>query len=131
VRGGAIPVLVWGTILAVLAAGNWVWDDKPVNSGAATAAVLIIYGTGLALWRRGRREAIRPGPPEPGSAVEPVPQGSLAAVLIGLSIGSILFGLAWAKFVVFFGFGLLVLSLGRLLLEVRAERASRRQAESR
>jgi uncharacterized iron-regulated membrane protein len=128
VRGGAIPVLVWGTILAVLAAGNWVWDDKPVNSGAATVAVIIIYGTGLALWR-GRREPIETGPPEPRSEVEPVPQGSLAAVLIGLSLGSILFGLAWAKFLVFFGFGLLVLSLGRLVLEVRAERASRRAAE--
>jgi uncharacterized iron-regulated membrane protein len=129
-RGGAIPVLVWGTILLVLAVGNWVWDAKPVNSGAASVAVLIIYGAGIALWRA-RRESVRPGPPEPRTEIDTVPQGSVAAVLVGLSIGTIMFGLAWAKFLVFFGLGLLLLSLGRLVLELRAERASRREAEPR
>ena len=42
---------------------------------------------------------------------------------IGLSIGCALFGIAWAKFLVYFGVGLLVLSVGRLVLELRAERA--------
>lgn len=129
-RGGAIPVLVWGTILAVLAAGNWIWDDKPVNSGAATAAVVIIYSFGLALWMN-RREAIRPGPPEPRLETDTVPQASLGAVLVGLSVATILFGLAWSNFLVYFGAGLLILSLGRLAMELRSEAASRREVEGR
>jgi hypothetical protein len=126
VRGGAIPILAWGTILLVLAIGNWVWDDKPVNGLTATAAVAIVYGFGLAVWLL-RREALRRGPPEARTEPEAVPQASLAAVLIGLSAGCALFGLAWAKFLLYFGSALFVVALGRLFLELRAERATRRQ----
>ena len=126
-RGGAIPILAWGTILLVLAVGNWVWNDKAVGSGAASAAVLIIYGFGIAVWLA-RREALRRGPPEPSTEPESVPHASLAALGIGISAGCALFGLAWAKFLLYFGIGLFLVSLGRLALELRAERASRREA---
>jgi uncharacterized iron-regulated membrane protein len=126
-RGGAIPILAWGTILLVLAVGNWVWNGKAVGSGAASAAVLIIYAFGVAVWLA-RREALRRGPPEPRTDPEAVPQASLAAVGIGVSAGCALFGLAWAKFLLYFGIALFVASVGRLLLEMRAERASRRAA---
>jgi uncharacterized iron-regulated membrane protein len=125
-RGGAIPIFAWGTILLVLAIGNWVWNGKPVGSGAASVAVLIIYGFGVAVWLL-RREAIRRGPPEARSEVEPVPQTSLVAVVMGLSVGCALFGLAWAKFLLYFGIAMFVLSLGRLVVELRAERATRRR----
>jgi hypothetical protein len=126
-RGGAIPILAWGTILLVLCAGNWVWDDKPVNGAVATAAVVIVYAFGVALWLA-RHEAIRRGPPESSDEPESVPQVSVAAVMIGLSIGCALFGLVWAKFLLYFGAGVLALSLGRLAVELRSERATRRQA---
>jgi hypothetical protein len=129
-RGGAIPILSWGTILLVLAIGNWVWDAKPVNGAAASAAVAIIYVFGVALWIS-RREAIRRGPPEPRPVLDSVPQASLAAAGIGVSLGCILFGIAWAKFLVDFGIGVLVLSIGRLVLELRAERHSRIDALGR
>jgi hypothetical protein len=123
-RGGAIPILAWGTILLVLAIGNWVWDAKPVNAGVASAAVAIVYLFGVALWLS-RREAIRRGPPEARADLDSVPQASVAAAGIGLSLGCILFGIAWAKFLVDFGIGVLVLAIGRLVLEIRAERRSR------
>jgi hypothetical protein len=123
-RGGAIPVLAWGTVLLVLAIGNWVWNAKPVGGAAASAAVAIIYLVGVALWVS-RREAIRRGPPDSRPALDSVPQASLAAAGIGVSLGCILFGIAWAKFLVDFGIGVLVLSIGRLVLEMRAERRSR------
>ena len=123
-RGGAIPLLAWGTILLVLCIGNWVWDDKPVNGAAATAAVVIVYSFGAALWLR-RREAIRRGPPEPRDEVERVPQMSVGAVTMGLAAGCALFGLAWAKFLLYFGIAMFVLGLGRLAVELRAERATR------
>ncbi len=126
-KGGAIPLLAWGTILLVLAIGNWVWDAKPVNGAVASAAVAIIYGFGVALWLS-RREAIRRGPPEPRSEPDSMPQASLAAAGVGVSLGCILFGIAWARFLVDFGIGVLVLSVGRLVLEIRAERRSRADA---
>jgi hypothetical protein len=129
-RGGAIPILAWGTILLVLAIGNWAWDAKPVNGAVASAAVAIIYLFGVALWLS-RREAIRRGPPEPRPELDSVPQASLAAAGIGVSLGCILFGIAWAKFLVDFGIGVLVLSIGRLVLEIRAERRSRLDALGR
>jgi hypothetical protein len=129
-RGGAIPILAWGTILLVLAIGNWIWNGRAVGSGAASAAVLIIYGFGVAVWLA-RREAIRRGPPEARPDLDSVPQASLAAAGIGVSLGCILFGIAWAKFLIDFGVGLLVLSIGRLVLEMRAERRSRIDALGR
>lgn len=125
-RGGAIPILAWGTILLVLAVGNWVWNGKPVGSGAASAAVVIIYGFGVTVWLL-RREAIRRGPPEARTEVESVPQMSLAAVMLGLSVGCALFGLVWAKFLLYFGIAMFVVSLGRLVIELHAERATRRR----
>jgi uncharacterized iron-regulated membrane protein len=128
-RGGAIPILAWGTILLVLAIGNWVWNGKAVGSGAASAAVLIIYSFGVAIWLR-RREAIRRGPPAPRGEHEAIPQASVAAMVIGLAAGCALFGLAWAKFLLYFGIAMFVVGVGRLLVEVRAERATRRQVRS-
>lgn len=128
-RGGAIPILAWGTILLVLAIGNWVWNDRTVGGLAATGAVAIIYAFGVGLWLS-RREAIRRGPPEPSTAPESIPQASIAAVLMGLSAGCALFGLAWAKFLLDFGIALFIVSAGLLALELRAERASRRHALS-
>jgi hypothetical protein len=127
-RGGAIPILAWGTILLVLAIGNWVWNDRTVGGLAATAAVAIIYAFAVAMWLARRREALRPGPPGPRTEPEAVPQASVAAMLIGLAAGCALFGLAWAKFLLYLGIALFVLGLGRLILELRAERATRRRA---
>jgi hypothetical protein len=116
-RGGAIPLLAWGTLLLVLYIGHWIWDAKPV--------MLIVYAAGVGLWLA-RRESIRRGPPPARPEVEAAPSMSVGAALAGLSLGTILFGLAWAQFLVFFGAGMLLLSLGRVWIELRAERASRR-----
>ncbi len=43
----------------------------------------------------------------------------------------ILFGLAWAQFLILFGLATLITSLGRLSLEVRAERRDRERVRQR
>jgi hypothetical protein len=129
VRGGAIPLLCWATLLAVLLAINWIWTGDAVQVGTFGYAALSIYAGGLLLWLRSR-VAIRPGPPSASEDPEAVPDASLAAVGIALSIACIMFGIAWAKFLVFFGAGALILSLGRLAVELRAQRAGVRRARS-
>jgi hypothetical protein len=127
VRGGAIPLLAWGTLLLILYAINWVWEGRLIQVGPTTFAILIVYGTALALWL-GRREATRRGPPPSASDPEALPTASVWAVVLGLAIGCILFGLVWAAFLVYFGLGVLVLALGGTVRELRAEGRSRAQA---
>ena len=129
-RGGAIPLLAWGTLLLVLYVGNWIWEGRPVEVGVTLLAVGVVYaGAGL-LWLL-RREAIKRGPPPADPEPEPLPTASLASVSAGLSVGMILFGLAWAQFLILFGLATLIASLGRLSLEVRAERRDRERVRQR
>jgi hypothetical protein len=119
-RGGAIPLLAWGTLLLVLLIGNWVWTGDSVQVGLFAMATGVIYAS-AALLIAWNRQALRRGAPPATGAPEAVPETSLAAVLVGLGIACIGFGLVWAGFLIYFGAGVVVLSFGRLLLEWRAE----------
>jgi hypothetical protein len=121
-------LLCWATLLVVLLAINWIWTGDAIQVGTFAFAALAVYLGGFMLWLV-RREALHQGPPPPRSDPEAVPEASLSAVAVGLAIGCILFGLAWAQFLIWFGGGVLVLSLGRLAVELRSERASVRRAE--
>jgi hypothetical protein len=124
-------VLAWAGLLTVLLAVNAVWTGDEIQIAEYGFAVLVIVLAGVLLIAR-HRAAIRRGPPEPRPArVEAVPDLSFAAVLAAIAVASILFGLAWAYFLVYFGGGLLLLSLGRLAVEEQAARASRERAEKR
>ena len=130
-RGGAIPLLVWACLLGVLMAGNWVWTGDTLQIGEFGFAVLVILLAATALVMA-HRAAIRRGPPAPSETVrvEAAPDLSFAAVLAAIAVASILFGLTWAYFLVYFGAGLLLLSLGRLVLELQSARASRNRYET-
>jgi hypothetical protein len=124
VRGGAIPLLAWGTLLVVLLVGNWIWTGDAVQVGSFALAAGVVYALAVLLVVSSR-QALKTGPPPPEDELEVVPEASLAAVLVGVSIACIGFGLVWAGFLIYFGAGVLVLSLGRLVLELRAELAAR------
>src|SRR5437764_10526548 len=124
-RGGAIPLLAWGTLLLVLFIGNWIWNAKPVNAAAAAFAALVIYLTAALVTIFSGRRALRRGPPEPRADPEAVPQASTGAVIVALGFASLLFGLTFGNFAIYFGAALLVLGVGRLAVELRSERASR------
>jgi hypothetical protein len=123
VRGGAIPLLAWATLLLVLYVGNWIWDGHGVNPIQAGVATLVIYLIGVALILA-RREAIRRGPPAPRPEPEAVPELSVAAVVAGLSVACVLFGLVWSTFLVYFGAAVLLLALGRIAVELYEQRVT-------
>lgn len=127
-RGGAIPLMAWGTLLVVLLVGNWVWTGDAIQVGTFALAAGLIYA-GAALLVALDRQALHKGPPAPTDEPEAIPTASLAAVAAGLAIACIGFGLVWAGFLIYFGAGVLVLSLGRLALEVRAEHQTREALE--
>jgi len=124
VRGGAIPLLAWATLLVILMAANWIWTGDSVQVGSFALAAGLVYA--LAAWLVAwDRQALKMGPPPPDDEPEAVSEASLAAVVVGLSIACIGFGLVWAGFLIYFGAGVLALALGRLVLELRAELAAR------
>ena len=122
-RGGAIPLFLWGTGLVVLLVINAIWTHSAVQVAMFGFAVAVVYGTALALSIR-RSEALRRGAPEPEASPEAVPQVSLAAMALGLAIGAMVFGVVFGKFLVFIGAGVWLLAAGRLVVEVRAQRKS-------
>lgn len=129
-RGGAIPLLVWGSLLVVLGAINWIWTGAAIQVGTFGFAALVVIATatGAALLYR---PAIKSGPPEPGGDPDAIPEDSVGAVVAGLSVASILFGFVFGRFFVLFGIGMLVASLGRMAIELRAQRRSVRAAKER
>ena len=130
-RGGAIPLLAWGTLLLLLFIGNWIWDKSVVNQLAAAAAALIIYATAAALiWRAGRR-AVRRGPPEADPTPETVPQNSSGAAIAALAFASIVFGFTFSSFLVYFGAALMVIALGRIAVERQAQRRTLERTRAR
>lgn len=125
-RGGAIPVFLWGLGLAVLLVINAIWTGDAIQGWMFAFAVVVVIGS--AAWLSlGRAEAWRRGPPSRSSAPEAVPKTSLAALGLGVSIAAMMFAIVFGKFLVFIGAGVFLLSLGRLGLEVRAQRKSLRE----
>ncbi len=122
-RGGAIPVFLWGTVLLVLMAINVIWTGDRVQAATFGFAVLVVYATSLGLVLA-NRDARRTGPPVRITHPEAAPQNSLAALALGVSIGAMMFGVVFGKFLVFIGAGVWVLAAGRLVAEVRAQRRS-------
>ncbi len=127
-KGGAIPLLAWGMVLLILGTINWIWTGDAIQVGMFGFAVLAVWSAaGLVIALAGRL-ALRRGPPGLDPQPETVPQGSLGAVLAGLSVASILFGFVFGTFPIYFGAGLLVISIGRLTVERRSELVTRRRA---
>jgi Na+/H+-translocating membrane pyrophosphatase len=126
-RGGAIPLLAWGAVLAVLMAINWIWTGDAIQVGTFGFAVAVIWGCALTLIAAGRGRALEPGEPGAPDDPEAVPTASLGAVLIGVAVASIMFGLAFGRFLIYFGGGLLITSLGLVARELLAERHERRR----
>ena len=126
-RGGAIPLLVWGTLLLILGAINWIWTGDAIQLGTFAFAVLAVWTGAALLIALAGRLALRRGTPEPRPELETVPGASLGAVVAALAVSSILFGFVFGTFLVYFGVGLLIVSIGRLTIERRAELQTRRR----
>src|SRR5690348_7425527 len=130
-RGGSIPLLAWGLLLAVLMVINAIWAGDAIQTGTFAAAILAVFGGAAAFLALAPRESLRRGPPPRVTGPEAVPRASAGALLFGLGVASMLFGLVFGTFPIYFGIGLVVAGLGRLAMEYRAERRTRVEAAQR
>lgn len=125
-RGGAIPLLVWGSLIALLLALCWVWTGDTIQVASFGFTVVTVIGWVVVLTLRRPRQALRRGPPEPLQEPEAVPSASFGSVLLAVGAASAVFGLAFGHFLIYFGAGVMVVALGAIVREHRAERRARR-----
>jgi hypothetical protein len=126
VRGGAWPLLGFGGLLVVMLGLNWIWTGDGIQVALFGFAALIAFGSAGTLIFGGRREAVRRGPPPVAEGPQAIASASLGAVLAGLSVAAIVFGLAFGRFLVYFGSGLLIVSVARVMQELAGQRRARR-----
>ena len=127
-RGGAIPPLVWGTLILIALILNLIWEGAQLRVGLFAYTVLIIYVGALVLFLL-YRPAARKGEPEYESQPDPLPRLSLSAAGAGISIGLIVFGLVFGKFLIYLGGALLLAAGARLARELRAQRRTLRRVQ--
>lgn len=128
-RGGAWPLLGFGSLMLMMMSANWIWTGDAIQIASLGFAAAVAYVAAAVLLVRGRREPLRRGAPRPGTTPESVPAASLGAALAGFAAATVVFGLVWGRFLVFFGAGLLVASVGVLARERAAQRRARRALE--
>lgn len=128
-RGGALPILAWALLLSTSGVLNAIWTGDTIQIGTFAAAVLAILLMATALIVRSR-EAARRGPPSPPTQPEPVTHTSFGTMIAAVGVGALLFGLVFGHFIVYFGAGMIVAGLGRLAVELRAQRRAMRGGRS-
>ncbi len=115
-----IPLLGYALIMALDTAVLWAWGPgwlPVVLIGGATALTGLIGAALLA--------ARRPASPP---AVEPIPDYSFSMVAVAFALCTMLVGAYLGLYLILVGAGVLVLGLGGLVREARAERRALRRA---
>lgn len=113
----AAPILVWATLLTVLAAVLWVWSSDHLPPAIFTG------GAGIA-WLVGLYAVLRPGK-RPRLRVRSELDLSFPSVLVALAVGMLVLGALVGEWLVMVGAGALVAGLIGIARELRAERRYR------
>jgi cation transport ATPase len=127
VRGGALPVIVWGCLLGALMATNAIWTGDTIQIGDYAYAMLTLIAIVVALALASHRVALRRGAPERDGGPDALPDISFGAALAAVGFGALIFGLAFGHFFIYFGAGLMLIGLLRVGIELRSQRRSLRE----
>jgi hypothetical protein len=122
VRGGALPIVVWGCLLGALMALNAIWTGDSIQIEDFAFAMFVVVSSVVALTVASRRRALRRGPPEGVSSPDAAPDFSFGAALAAIGFGALIFGLAFGHFFIYFGAGVIVLGLCRVGVELHSQR---------
>jgi hypothetical protein len=131
VRGGSIPLFAWGILLVVLLAVNAVWTSDTIQVALFGFAAGVVFLSAIAFGVASRGEGLRRGAPPASDDPEAVPTSSLGAVMVAVGFAALMFGLVFGRFLVYFGAGVVIASLGQVTRELRDERRARRAWQER
>ena len=130
-RGGSIPLFAWGLLLVVLLVVNAVWTSDTIQVALFGFAAGVVFLSAVAFGAASRGETLRRGAPAASGDPEAVPTSSLGAVMVAVGFAALMFGLVFGRFLVYFGAGVVIASLGQVTREMRAERRARRAWQER
>jgi hypothetical protein len=129
VSSSAVPLACYGLLIGIAAAVLWVWSPYALPSALLTGGAAAIAVISLAVAVRDRRAGAKA--PGPGAAERPVPDYSVSILALAYALPTMLVGAYLGLYLILIGGGVLLLGLGGLIREWRAERrAVRRAGES-
>ena len=110
---------------------NAVWTSDTIQVALFGFAAGVVFLSAVAFGVASRGEALRRGAPGPPGEPEVVPTSSLAAVMAAVGFAALISGLVFGRFLIYFGAGVVIASLGQASRELRAERRARRAWQER
>jgi hypothetical protein len=120
-RGGAIPVLAWALLLTALVVMNAIWEGTWLPAGQFAFAAAVIFAFAAFFVALAGKQALRKGPSRWRGVAEAVPEASVGAVGVALSLALLVFGFVFGSSLIYMGAGFLALSLGRVAIEIRSQ----------
>jgi hypothetical protein len=126
VSSSALPLACYAALLAITAAVLWVWSPYALPSALLTGGAVAIAVIALAVAVRDRAEARAPAIE---AAERPVPDYSVSILALAYALPTMLVGAYLGLYLVLIGGGVLLLGLGGLIREWRAERSAVHRVE--
>jgi hypothetical protein len=129
VKAGAIPVVAWFVLNAILFAVHLLMTGHAQADGlgawlaAFALGILLVWAVVMAAESR---QVLRRGPPELDEGPEAVPAASLGPPMVAFAVVACGFGLVFGAFLVFIAAGVFAGAVFVLAREVRDERRARR-----
>jgi hypothetical protein len=117
--------------LVALLAVNAIWTSDTIQVALFGFAAGVVFLSAVAFGVASRGEGLRPGAPAAADDPEAVPTSSLGAVMVAVGVAALMFGLVFGRFLVYFGAGVVIASLGQVTREMRDERRARRAWQER
>jgi hypothetical protein len=126
VSSSAVPLACYAALLGITAAVLWVWSPYALPSALLTGGAVAIAVIALAVAVRDRAEARAPGTE---TVERPVPDYSVSILALAYALPTMLVGAYLGFYLILIGGGVLLLGLGGLIREWRAERSAVHRAE--
>jgi hypothetical protein len=126
VSSSALPLACYAALLTITAAVLWVWSPYALPSALLTGGAVAIAVIALAVAVRDRAEARAPAIE---AAERPVPDYSVSILALAYALPTMLVGAYLGLYLVLIGGGVLLLGMGGLIREWRAERSAVHRVE--
>jgi hypothetical protein len=126
VSSSALPLACYAALLGITAAVLWVWSPYALPSALLTGGAVAIAVIALAVAVRDRAEARAPAIE---AAERPVPDYSVSILALAYALPTMLVGAYLGLYLILIGGGVLLLGLGGLIREWRAERSAVHRVE--
>lgn len=128
-RSGAIPVIAWFVLNAILFVVHLLMTGHAQADGLAawlSAFALGILLVWVVVMAAESRQVLHRGAPELSREPEAVPAASVGALMVAFAVVACGFGLVFGAFLVFIAAGVFVGAIFVLAREIRDERRARR-----